>query len=74
MHGQPHIRFIPTELTISIGPPSKRDIVNAIKATKNGKAAGADNITAEVLKTDPYISADILLPLFQDIWQKEGVP
>ena len=33
---------------------SKREIVNAIKRMKNGKAAGADNIPAEVLKTDPY--------------------
>jgi len=41
---------------------------------KNGKAAGADNIPAEVLKADPYMSADILLPLFQDIWQKEKFP
>jgi len=41
---------------------------------KNGKAAGTDNIPAEVLKADPYISADILLPLFQDIWQKEMFP
>jgi len=65
---------IPTELTISIKPPSKREIVNAIKAMKNGKAAGADNIPAEVLKADPYISAHILLPLFQDIWQKEMFP
>jgi hypothetical protein len=38
---------------------------------KNGKAAGADNIPAEVLKANPYMLADILLPLFQDIWQKE---
>jgi len=41
---------------------------------KNGKATGTDNIPAEVLKADPYISADILLPLFQDIWQKETFP
>jgi len=65
---------IPTELPISIGPPSKREIVNAIKAMKNGKAAGADNIPAEVLKVDSYMSADILFPLFQDIWQKEKFP
>jgi hypothetical protein len=38
---------------------------------KNGKAAGLDNIPAEILKADPYAAADILLPLFQDIWQKE---
>jgi len=41
---------------------------------KKWKAAGADNIPAEVLKVDPYISADILLPLFQDIWQTETFP
>jgi hypothetical protein len=65
---------IPTELPLSIRPPSKREIVNAIEAMTNGKAAGADNIPAEVLKADPYMSADILLPLFQDIWQKEKFP
>jgi hypothetical protein len=64
---------IPTELPLSIRP-SKREIVNATKAMKNGKAAGADNIPAEVLKADPYMSADILLPLFQYIWQKEKFP
>jgi len=41
---------------------------------KNGKAAGAGNIPAEVLKVDPHISAYILLPLFQDIWQTETFP
>jgi len=65
---------IPTGLPISVRPPSKREIVDAIKAMKNGKAAGADNIPAEVLKVDPYISADILLPSFQDIWQTEMFP
>jgi len=67
---------LPTELQISVRSPSKREIFNAIKALKNGKAAGADNIPAEVLKADPYtrMSADILLPLFQVIWQKEKFP
>jgi hypothetical protein len=39
---------LPTELQISIRSPSKTEIVNAIKAMKNGKAAGADNIPAEI--------------------------
>jgi hypothetical protein len=64
----------PTELPISIRPPSKREIVDAIKTMKNGKVAGSDNIPAEVLKADPYTTADILLPLFQDIRQKEKFP
>jgi hypothetical protein len=58
-------------LPISTRPPLKREIVNAIKAMKNGKTAGLDNIPSEVLKVDPHATADILLPLFQDIWQKE---
>ena len=41
---------------------------------KNRRAAGAGNIPAEVLKADPYMLADILLPLFQDIWQREKFP
>ena len=65
---------IPTELPISVRPPSKREIVNAIKAMKNGKAAGAVNIPPEVFMTDPNMSADILLLLFQDIWQRENFP
>ena len=62
---------VPTELPISVRPPSKGEIFNAIKTMKNEKAAGADNIPPEVLKADPYTLANILLPLFQDIWQRE---
>jgi hypothetical protein len=65
---------LPPQLPISIRLPSKRDIVDAIKAIKNKKAAGPDNIPEEVLKADLYAAADILLPLFQDIWQKEKFP
>ena len=65
---------ISTELPISIRPPSKKEIVNVIKTMKNGKASGTDNIPAEVLKTGPHISADILLPLFHHIWQEDTFP
>jgi hypothetical protein len=41
---------------------------------KNGKAAALDNIPVEVLTADPYAAADILLPLFHDIRQKEKLP
>jgi hypothetical protein len=64
---------LPPELPISIRPRSKREIVEAIKAMKNGKAAGSDNIPAEVLKADPYATADSILPLFQDITSEREV-
>jgi len=64
----------PLELPINVRPPSKREIVDAIKTMKTGKAAVSDYIPAEVLKVDPYATADILLPLFQDMWQKEKFP
>jgi hypothetical protein len=65
---------LPPELPVSIRLPLKRETVDAIKAMKNGKAAGPANITAEVLKADPYAMADTLLLLFQDIWHKEKFP
>jgi hypothetical protein len=41
---------------------------------KIGKAAGSDNIPAEILKLDSSKAADMLLPLFQEICQKERFP
>jgi len=61
---------IPIELPVSVRPPSKREIVNAIKAM-NGKAAGADNIPAEVLKADPYIYRQIFCSHYFKIFGRE---
>jgi hypothetical protein len=49
----PPIMYVETaqtcpELQISIRPPSKREITEAIKAMKKGKAAGIDNIPPEI--------------------------
>jgi hypothetical protein len=38
---------------------------------KNRKAAGSDKIPAEILKLDSSKAADMFLPVFQEIWQKE---
>jgi hypothetical protein len=62
------------ELQISIRPPSKREILQAINKMKNGKTAGADRIPAEVLKAEPNVSADMLYPLLFDIWNEECFP
>jgi hypothetical protein len=41
---------------------------------KNGKAVGVDNIHAEILKLDLSKAADMLLLLFQNVWQRERFP
>jgi hypothetical protein len=59
---------------ISIKPPSKREIIEAIKTMKKGEAAGIDNIPAEILQVDPHLSTEMLYPLFLDIWKEERFP
>ncbi|XP_078357262.1 uncharacterized protein LOC144642146 [Oculina patagonica] len=61
-------------LTVSIQPPSKAEIVRAVKQLKNGKAAGPDGIPPEALKINPNNTAEMLHPLFLKIWEAEKVP
>jgi hypothetical protein len=58
------------ELQISIRPPSKRKVIEAIKAMKRGKTAGMDNIPAKILQFDHHLSSEMLYPLFLDIWKE----
>jgi hypothetical protein len=62
------------ELQISVRPPTKKEIIETIKAMKKGKAAGIDNTTAELLQVDPHLSAEMLYPRFLDIWKEERFP
>lgn len=55
-------------------PPTETEIKSAIKATKNGKAAGIDSIHAEMLKADINTSAKILSDLFRNIWDTNVIP
>ena len=69
--------FIPpaeTNLDINCNAPSIEEIKSAIKSLKNNKAAGPDNITAEILKADVNLSAEILHPLIHKIWANETFP
>ena len=43
---------VPEIEEVSTGPISKGEVKNAISSLKNGKAAGVDNIVAELLKAD----------------------
>nr|KAG5711041.1 hypothetical protein BaRGS_013775 [Batillaria attramentaria] len=62
------------DLEIDCGAPTKEEIVRAIKKMKNGKAAGPDGIPAEALKADVETTAEMLLPLFEKIWNEEEIP
>ncbi|VDO84779.1 unnamed protein product [Schistosoma margrebowiei] len=46
----PDIEAAQTDLPIDVNPPTKEEIRMAVRQTKNGKAAGPDNIPAEALK------------------------
>ena len=55
-----------------IGPFRPAEVKNAIKSTKNGKAAGLDNVVAELLKTDLEERTKELTKLFNKL-KEEGV-
>ena len=62
------------DLDISIEPPTKEEIVEAIRDLKNGKAPGQDQLNAELFKCHPELAAEIVLPLFAKVWNGEGIP
>lgn len=59
---------------IDVGAPTMSEIATAIRLLKNNKAAGVDGVPAEFLKADPFATAELLLPLFQAIWEHETYP
>jgi hypothetical protein len=61
-------------LDINTEPPTKEEIVHAIKTLKSGKAPGHDQLNAELLKADPATSAKRLHPIFRSIWEEENIP
>ncbi|XP_052284462.1 uncharacterized protein LOC127880951 [Dreissena polymorpha] len=60
-------------LNINTNPPTKAEIIKAIKMLKHGKAAGPDGFTPEALKTNAT-AAEILHPLLVKIWEQKQVP
>lgn len=62
------------ELDINTEPPSKDEVNKVIKSFKNSKAAGLDNIHAELLKNggEPVIRE--LTDLCTTVWESEEVP
>ena len=55
------------EVDINTGPPTMDEVKKAISALKNGKAAGVDQITAEMLKVEEYHTPNILTNILSKI-------
>ena len=70
----PDIQPADSDLPINWEKPSRDEIRKAIMKLKNGKAAGADNIPAEVLKADLDTTVEMLYPLIVRIWEDEQLP
>lgn len=61
-------------LKVNTNPPTKTEILKALKTLKNRKAAGPDGIPPEALKADLSLTANMLLPLLQKSWKEGKVP
>lgn len=61
-------------LDIDISPPSEQEVRSAIKALKNGKACGIDQIHAEMLKADLDTSTKILTSFYRSVWDSNAIP
>ena len=62
------------ELDLSVEAPSMEEIKKAVKALKNGKAPGVDQVTAEMMKADLECTSTELMGIFNIIWEQEKVP
>ena len=63
-----------TEAIIIPSPPNVEEVKRAIKALKDGKTSGIDQIYAEMLKADEQITATLLTDILRDIWESEEAP
>ena len=65
---------VPEIEEINTRPISKGEVKNAASSLKNGKAAGVDNIVAELLKADIKTTTQKLHEVIQMIWVNKVMP
>ena len=61
-------------LDIDTDPPNVEEVKRAIKALKDGKTPGIDQVYAEMLKADEQTTATVLTDILCDIWESEEAP
>lgn len=61
-------------LDINTEPPILEEVKEAIGAMKSGKAAGVDQVTADMLKEEETETPQLLTRIFRDIWERESPP
>ena len=71
---RPEILPARRDLPMNTEPPTRKEIAAAIKALKENKAAGPDQIPPEAMKADTETSVDMLHALFNKIWKTEVIP
>ncbi|KAK3761956.1 hypothetical protein RRG08_035160 [Elysia crispata] len=71
---EPDIQEAEEDLDVATTPPTKEEIIRAIKSLRNNKAPGPDFLNAELFKSDPPLAAEILLPLLTTAWNKKEIP
>ena len=54
--------------------PSIREVADAIRYLKYGKATGIDAIHTEMLKVDLPTSVGVFCPFFIEVWEREEIP
>jgi hypothetical protein len=57
-----------------VDPPTLEEVRDSIKALRNNKAPGADNLPGELLKYGGYGVTTAIHSLITSIWEKEYVP
>ena len=63
----------PNEIDVRDECITRQEIKQALKNMKNGKAAGMDTITTELLKADIETTACVLEDLFRTVWETEEI-
>lgn len=69
-----HPREQKEEMGIDTSEPTVEELGKAIKSLKTNKAAGADQITAELIKSAGHIAHTRLHSLVVRIWREERIP